>query len=105
METIVAMFVATWLVGGLLSFAAFRVMRTEPRWRRISLCSLLLATTLAPSVMLGHGVFPVPAILVPFVGPYNVPLGSGYFWQFALPIVVCWILIASGWLLIKREAA
>jgi hypothetical protein len=105
MATVLLMFVGTWVVGGSVFWGVLRYTRGMPRRQRIAIGSLLCAITFTPSAMFGHGLYIVPAILVPFVGPQGVPLGTGYLWQVVLPIAVVWVVVALAWLDRTRDTA
>jgi hypothetical protein len=95
-------FLIAWTAGGSLFALAFRLLRDAPPFKRILLCSLILAVAFTPSVAIAHAIAIVPAVHIlvvsPFVyGPsYAVLLG-------ALPIAVAWGAIAGVWMAVRRK--
>jgi hypothetical protein len=97
-------FSIVWVAGAAISAAALMATRTMPPFRRIALCSLALAATMAPSIAGGHSPVIFPAIAVMLVVPFTD--GMIYALLFGLlPIGVVWALIVAIWLAIRKIRA
>jgi hypothetical protein len=100
-------FIIVWGAGAAISAAALMAARTMPPFRRIALCSLALAATIAPSIAGGHSPIIFPAIAVMLTLPFTEPHhGMLYALLFGLlPIGVVWALIVAVWLAIRKIRA
>jgi hypothetical protein len=98
---LVLFFLATWLIGGMLTALTFWLTRGSP-WRvQANLRSLALAVTLTPTLVFApHAAALGPAVVVVIYGLF-MPNGWPYVPAGVIPIALVWAVLRLLW---PREA-
>ena len=97
MDVVLSFFLATWVIG--IGVTAFIFWATSGQhWGvRAPLRTLALAATFTPSVAVGHGVGPMPAIVI-FLSYLNPRYSGAQFIMLgALPIAIVWAVLLIIW--------
>ena len=83
---IILFFMLAWAIGIIASALIWQCGRNWPRARRLFLSSFTAALFLAPGLLVGHGVAPLPAILVLVIQPKIGVVTA------LLPVVITWVI-------------
>jgi hypothetical protein len=88
-----------YLIGGFLSLVAWHFTETWPALPRLALRSLMIAMTVAPALVIGHGFAIAPAIWVAVIAIVEPSLALK---EGLKPLSITWLIVAALIYLLSR---
>lgn len=98
MDELMFYFLCIWVVGGLISFGTWWLTRRWPTFLGLLVRSFVIALTVTPGLVVGHGVAILPVSLVFYAVAFQWSSDTGR--AAAILIAILPLMAVWGWLLL-----